>query len=742
MKSLHTYEGVVEEIIFTNEANGYTVCELKCGKEVITAVGYMPFINVGETLKVSGKWVTHQDYGEQLKVELYEKLLPETSQAIEKYLASGLIKGVGPATAKKIVKKFGEDTLNIIRHSPQRLSEVKGINLDKALAIGQAFSEQSGLRDVVMFFQEFGISPAYSAKIYKALGKDTIDQIKANPYRLSDEMFGIGFKTVDRIAMSLGIDPSSKYRLESGVKYVLSKAAANGHTYIDENLLREYTSNLLEINIESIENVLVSLLVDKAIYVEKEGGTERVYLSSFYYAEVGVSRKLLELSNVEFKGDMSDFEERIKEVQKKEGIILAGKQKEAVREALTSGVLVITGGPGTGKTTIIRSIVNLLEAEGYDFALAAPTGRAAKRMSDATGYEAKTIHRLLEIGYSGNEEELSFAKNEANPIEADVIIIDEMSMVDILLMNHLLKAIEPGTRLILVGDVDQLPSVGPGNVLRDIINSSVIKTVRLTEIFRQAGESMIVVNAHKINNGEMPVLNEKDKDFFFISRRTHADIVNTIVELCTRRIPDTYGYDPMRHIQVLTPMRKGPAGVAALNIELQKNLNPKEKYKKEKAFRDYMFREGDRVMQIKNNYNLKWRKNDDETFEGTGVFNGDTGIISEIDSEEQRVVVAFDDEKTAEYDFTILDELEPAFAVTIHKSQGSEFPVVIIPVYPGPQVLMTRNLLYTAVTRARELVVLVGGRDCLEEMVSNDREAGRNSALAEKLKKCRVLIYE
>lgn len=739
---MHTYEGVVEEIIFTNDVNGYTVCELKCGKEVITAVGYMPFINVGETLKVSGKWVTHQDYGEQLKVELYEKLLPETTQAIEKYLSSGLIKGVGPATAKKIVKKFGEDTLNIIRHNPQRLSEIKGINLDKALAIGQAFSEQSGLRDVVMFFQEFGISPVYSAKIYKTFGKDTIEQIKANPYRLSDEMFGIGFKTVDRIAMSLGIDPSSKYRLESGVKYVLSKAAANGHTYIDENLLREYTSKILEVNIESIENVLVSLLVDKSIYVEKEGETDRVYLSSFYYAEVGVSRKLLELSNVEFNADMSDFEDRIKEVQKKEGIILAGKQKEAVREALTSGVLVITGGPGTGKTTIIRSIVNLLEGEGYDFALAAPTGRAAKRMSDATGYEAKTIHRLLEIGYSGNEEELSFAKNEANPIEADVIIIDEMSMVDILLMNHLLKAIEPGTRLILVGDVDQLPSVGPGNVLMDIINSSVIKTVRLTEIFRQARESMIVVNAHKINNGEMPVLNEKGKDFFFIVRRTHVDIVNTIVELCTRRIPDTYGYDPMRHIQVLTPMKKGPAGVAALNIELQKNLNPKEKHKNEKAFKDYSFREGDRVMQIKNNYNLKWRKIDDETFEGTGVFNGDTGIISEIDSEEQRIVVAFDDEKTAEYDFTILDELEPAFAVTIHKSQGSEFPVVIIPVYPGPQVLMTRNLLYTAVTRARDLVVLVGNRDCLEEMVKNDREAGRNSDLAEKLKKCRVLIYE
>jgi exodeoxyribonuclease V alpha subunit len=733
---LHTFEGVIEEIIFSNEINGYTVCELKNDKDIITAVGFMPFINVGELLKVSGKWVTHPDYGEQLKVESYEKMLPKTIEAIERYLSSGLIKGVGPITAKKIVEKFGEDTLSIIKSYPNKLAEIKGINLDKALNIGQVFIEQSGLRDVVMFFQNYGISPAYSARIYKNFGVDTIEIIKSNPYRLSDEIHGINFKTTDIIAKSLGIEPFSKYRISSGIKYVLSKAASNGHTYINDTDLREYTSNLLEINIESIDNELVSLFVEKSICMEQHENGTRVYLSAFYQAEVGVCRKLVELTSIGFNGDISDFEDRVRDVQKKEGIILAEKQKEAVREALVNGVLVITGGPGTGKTTIIKSIVSILNSEGYEFALAAPTGRAAKRMSDATGYEAKTIHRLLEIGYSGNDEELVFAKNEANPIEADIIIIDEMSMVDILLMNHLLKAVAPGTRLILVGDVDQLSSVGAGNVLRDIIKSTVVKTVRLTEIFRQAQESMIVVNAHRINNGETPFLNKKDKDFFFVERRSPLDIVKAVVELCSRRIPDTYGYDPMSQIQVLTPMRKGPSGVASLNVEIQKILNPQARNKLEKTLGGFVLREGDRVMQIKNNYNLRWEKINGSNQEGTGVFNGDTGIIEKIDEEEQSVVVVFDDEKTVTYDFSILDELEPAFAVTIHKSQGSEFPVAIIPVFSGPQVLMTRNLLYTAVTRAKDLVILVGVKDCLYDMIKNDREAARNSDLSGKLLKC------
>jgi len=733
---LITFEGIIEEIIFTNEINGYTVCELKGEKETITAVGFMPFINVGEILKVSGNWITHPDYGEQLKVEFYEKILPKTLEAIEAYLASGLIKGIGPASAKKIVKRFGEDTINIIEFHPEKLSEIKGISYEKALRIGRAFQEQKELRNIVMFFQEYGISPTYCAKIYQIYGKDAIEVIRNNPYKLSDEAIGISFKTSDRIARSLGIDPKSKFRICSGIKYVLFYIAMDGHTFVEDDKLKEYTSKLLEVDMDDISDALISLMLDKSIYIERSDTSSRVYLSPFYNAEANTARKLAQLSSVKYVGDLSGFDEKILEVQKKEGIILTQNQKDAVKEALINGVLIITGGPGTGKTTIIKSIINLLSAEGYDVMLAAPTGRAAKRMTEATGFEAKTIHRLLEIGYTAKEEELVFARNEDNPIDADVVIIDEMSMVDILLMNHLLKAVEIGTRLILVGDVDQLPSVGPGKVLQDLINSEVIKTVRLKEIFRQAGESLIIVNAHRINNGEKPILNNRDKDFFFVTRNSAEDIVKTIVDLCTRRIPNAYGFEPMKEIQVLTPVRKGPIGVGSLNAELQALLNPKDKNKKEKIFRDFLFREGDRVMQIKNNYNLRWQKDDSRGSEGTGVFNGDTGIIREIDDEEQKIVVYFDDEKIVDYGFSILDELEPAFAVTIHKSQGSEFPVVIVPIFPGPQVLMTRNLLYTAVTRAKNLVVLVGNRDYLDIMINNAREANRNSGLADKLRLC------
>ena len=733
MYILVTYEGIVEEIIFTNEINGFTVCEIQNDEDTIIAVGFMPFINVGETLKVTGKMVNHPDYGEQLKVEMYEKTLPKTIEAIEKYLGSGLIKGVGPATAKKIVKRFGEDTLNVIQFHPEELSTIKGVKLEKALRIGEAFAEQKELKDVVMFLQEYGISPSFSAKIYKHFGSDTIEKIRSNPYILAEEIHGITFKTADRIAKSIGIDPNSEHRITSGIKYVLSQAAVGGHTFLRSDNLIEYTSNLLDVDISNIDNMLVSLIMDKSVYVEKCEDYNRVYLSSFYNAELGVARRLFDMSMVEFKGDLKNFDKKIEAIQKKEGIVLADKQKEAVREALINGVLVITGGPGTGKTTIIKTIISLLDGEGYEVALAAPTGRAAKRMTEATGYEAKTIHRLLEIGYAGDEDQLVFMKTESNPIEADVVIIDEMSMVDILLMNNLLKAVAYGTRLILVGDVDQLPSVGPGNVLCDIIKSGIIKTVKLTEVFRQAQESMIVVNAHSINRGEQVILNEKDKDFFLVSRNTPMEIAKTILELCRERIPNCYGFDPVRDIQILTPMRKGIVGVSNLNKELQKILNPQSKNKREKAFRDFLFREGDKVMQIKNNYNLKWEKKDNPLENGTGVFNGDTGIICEIDSEEQKIVVCFEDEKIVNYDFTILDELELAYAVTVHKSQGSEFPVVIMPVFSGPQVLMTRNLLYTAVTRARNLVILTGTKKCLEDMIQNDRETNRNSDLVGKL---------
>jgi len=728
-------EGTIEDIIYTNEANGYTVCEIRSGKDTVTAVGYMPFINEGETIKASGRWVSHQDYGEQFKVELYEKVLPQTVEAIEKYLSSGIVKGVGPATAARIVAKFGTQTLEIISTSPQRLSEIKGISLEKATAIGQALDEQRGLREVVMFLQEYGISASVSIKIYKAYAEMAVPRIKENPYRLCEDIFGIGFKTADRIAMKLGIDSSSKFRIKSGIRYILSHAASNGHTYLPEDLLKEHARDLLGTEVLDIEDALISLIFDKSVMTEKSTETNHIYLSSFYNAEQSVCKRLLELSQTHFNANLSDFEEKLERLQTDEGIELAQMQREAIRETMTSGVLVITGGPGTGKTTIIKSIISLLNGDGHKVVLAAPTGRAAKRMSDATGFESRTIHRLLEISYAGDDKELIFQRNENNPIEADVIIIDEMSMVDILLMNHLLKAVSPGSRLILAGDADQLPSVGAGSVLEDIINCNAIKTVRLTEIFRQAGESMIIVNAHRINKGEIPFLNARDKDFFFVSRNGFDSIVHTVVDLCSRRLPDTYGFDPMKDIQVLSPSKKSPAGVVNLNLELQKVLNPADHRKREKVFRDYVFREGDRIMQVKNNYVLRWEKLENKLTDGIGVFNGDVGLIRKINEEEQNIEVLFDDERLAEYDYSILDEIEPAFAVTIHKSQGSEFPVIVMPVFAGPRVLMTRNLLYTAVTRAKTMVVLVGDEGSLHNMVENERETLRYSGLLKKLKR-------
>lgn len=728
-------EGTVEDIIYKNESNGYTVCEIRSEKEIVTAVGYMPFVNAGETLKVSGKWVVHPDYGEQLKVELYQKILPQTVDAIEKYLASGVVKGVGPATAAKIVQKFGSSTLEVISTDPKQLSEIKGISLDKALRIGQALEEQRGLREVVMFLQEYGINPSVSVKIYNTYADMAISKIKENPYRLCEDIFGIGFRTADRIAMKLGIDPSSSFRTRSGIKYILSQASSHGHTYLPENILKKWAQDLLGTEALDLEDALISLIFDRVVQVEKHDDTNHVFLSSLYYAEQGVCKRLLALSQLRFNSGLENFDEKLERLQRDEGIQLDRMQSEAIREAMTNGVLVITGGPGTGKTTIIKGIIKLLMEDGYRISMAAPTGRAAKRMSEATGFEARTIHRLLEIGYCGDESELLFQRNEENPIEADVIIIDEMSMVDIVIMNHLLKAIPAGSRLILVGDADQLPSVGAGCVLQDIINCGAIKTVRLSEIFRQAGESMITVNAHRINRGEVPILNDRDKDFFFLPRTSLDSIVRTVVELCSRRLPLKYGVDPLKDIQVLSPTRKGPAGVASLNVELQRVLNPAGPRKKEKAFRGYVFREGDRVMQVKNNYTLRWVRPENSYIDGVGVFNGDMGIIHSIDEDTSCLKVLFDDERLVEYDYSILDEIEPAFAVTVHKSQGSEFPVVIIPVFPGPQVLMTRNLLYTAVTRAKRLLVMVGYEGVLHEMVSNKREALRYSSLSDKLKR-------
>lgn len=729
--------GIIEEVVFRNEDNGFTVIEVRDeeSRTVVTAVGSLPYANAGEKVHIVGEWVMHPDYGQQLKVYTMESMAPATLDGLEKYLASGLIKGVGPTTARKLVERFGMDVLDVIEFYPERLMEVEGIGPAKAEMIAASYAEHREIREVMIFLQSHGISTAYAIKIYKMYGNDAIDIIRENPYRLADEVAGIGFKTADKIAQNLGVAFDSPYRIEAGVKYVLSQAAADGHTYLPKDVVVEQASLLLGVDKGLVENAVAALAIKQSIFVENIEGQTAVYFAPFYYAEVGVCRRLVELSMVDVRPAAFDMEGMLRRFQKEEGMLLAFKQREAVMEALSNGVTVITGGPGTGKTTIINCIIKLMEQQGMTVVLAAPTGRAAKRMTEATGREAKTIHRLLE--YSYGKEGPYFQKDEDNPILADAVIIDEVSMVDILLMNHLLKAIVPGTRLILVGDVDQLPSVGPGNVLKDIIASGVIKVVRLTEIFRQAQESMIVLNAHRINQGLMPQLNVKGSDFFFVRRETPQQILNTVLELICRRLPAFAYYNPLKDIQVLVPMRKGDIGVNNLNVELQKVLNPPSPDKQEKLFRNTLFREGDKVMQIRNNYRTSWKRKVHGMVveEGQGVFNGDIGYIAAIDHEEQSMTVIFDDDKEVVYDFSQLDELELAYAISIHKSQGSEFPVAIIPLAWGPPMLMTRNLLYTAVTRAREMVVIVGRERAIEAMVRNDYVEKRYSGLMHHFRK-------
>ncbi len=731
---METVEGLIESIIYANEQNGYTVCELRSGRKLITVVGYMPEINEGETLKVNGVWVNHQDYGQQLKAEYFERVLPTEISAIERYLASGVIKGIGAKTAKRIVELFGKETFSILEFEPERLETIKGMTHKKAMAVSEIFKAQQGMRTVTMFFQKYGISALYASKIYKLYGANSIDEIKGNPYKLTDEKIGIGFKTADKMAVAVGIDRVSKFRIQSGVKYVLSRAAMDGNTYLPQTLLLNLSSELLGVRLEEIEDVLVLLALEDSIYVEKNTDNEaRIYLSAFQQAELGICNRLKMMSLCTLELEDIKLNAKIKTIEETEGIQLAKKQKEAIIKALKSRVMVITGGPGTGKTTIIKCILSLLQEEGLKTLLAAPTGRAAKRMSEATGFEAKTLHRLLEMAYSPDSDKPVFNRGEDNPIDADIIIVDEMSMVDTLLMYYLLKAIETGTRLILVGDMDQLPSVGAGRVLADIIESQQIDTVKLDEIFRQAQESMIVVNAHRINAGEYPKINIKGKDFFFMKKNSGEDIVSAIVDLCDRRLPQSYGYNSIKDIQVLTPTKKGSIGVINLNNALQQVLNPSQKGKAEKTVRDFVLREGDRVMQIKNNYSLKWIDINNSNIKGEGVFNGDMGIISKIDEDMKVVTVEFDDDRVADYDYDLLDELQLSYAITIHKSQGSEFPVVIIPMYSMPPMLMNRNLLYTAVTRAKTLVILVGWDSIMCKMVDNKKENERYSALKDKL---------
>lgn len=733
-------QGTIYDVVFRNEQNGYSVVELESERNIITVVGCFAYVNIGETIKIYGTWVQHPDYGKQFKMESYNTVTPSTLYGIEKYLASGLIAGIGPHTAKKIVEKFGMDTFDIIQYYPDRLSEVEGIGAKKAEKIFEAFQEQKELKDIMMFLEQYDISPTYAVKIYKAYGVNTIAEIKENPYKLADDIFGIGFKMSDRIALNMGIPADSEHRISSATKYSMNWFHSNGHTYAPQEDLCRITSELLGVDEEIVQENIIKLFINKDLVVESLGDVRAVYSTTFFRAEAGVARRLLQLRMYNLSKLNVDVEEELKKLESSHGITLAENQKMAVKEAMSNGVLVVTGGPGTGKTTTIKTIIDMFERKGMSVLLAAPTGRAAKRMQEATGKEAKTLHRLLEFGFGDNDEDMFFQKNEDSPLECDAIIVDEVSMIDIILMNNLLKAVAEGTRLILVGDMDQLPSVGPGNVLRDIIESESVPIVRLNEIFRQAQESLIVVNAHRINHGEEPILDQKQKDFFFMRQDEQGAIVDTIVELCRERLPKYYKTTFMEGIQVLSPMKKGPCGIISLNNELQKMLNPAAPNKREKQFRDFTFRVGDKVMQIKNNYKMKWQSIVDFEKEGEGVFNGDMGVIISIDPESQVIEVVYDNEKLVRYDFVLLDELELAYALTVHKSQGSEFPILVMPVTYGPKMLLTRNLLYTALTRAKQIVVLVGSEKYVHQMIENNHITKRYSGLKTRMIKMAEML--
>lgn len=735
-------EGTIEDIIFRNESNGYTVAKLNTSDGLVTIVGNVALINLEELVEVEGDWVYHNTFGEQLNFSSIKTIVPSTLKGIENYLASGLLPYVGPKTAKLIVDRFGLNSLDTIQYNPEKLKEIPGIGDKKLDRISKAYEEQRELRDIMVYLQQYDISVNNGIKIYKTYGKETIKIISENPYRLSEDVYGIGFKTADAIARKMGIDLNSPYRAEAGLRYIMLESAGQGHCYLPKEELISKTTKLLDIDIEIIEDSLKDLAFRNNFHLKKEAEEVIVYYAPYHVAENNVARKIVELSRVEFEDIEVDVEKKIKEIEEKNKIEFGKKQIDAIKESLNNGLMVITGGPGTGKTTTINAIIEIYEDLGYKVVLGAPTGRAAKRMTETSGRESKTIHRLLEFSYM--EADMAFNKDEDSPLDGDLIIIDEASMIDILLMNSLLKAINPGTRLILVGDIDQLPSVGAGNVLKDIIDSESIRVTMLDEIFRQAEESMIIVNAHRINKGKNPILNKKDKDFYFENQFDTESILKTIIDLNLDRLPKFYDMDPIKDIQVLTPMKKGDVGINSLNKHLQNALNPTSKEKPEKQIGDEVFRLGDKVMQIKNNYNTEWKilKDGQELERGQGVFNGDFGFISHIDNEGMFLTILFDDEKEVEYSFNQLDEVKLAYATTVHKSQGSEFPVVIMPIYWGPPMLLTRNLIYTAITRARQLVVLVGMEKYLHMMIKNNRIANRYSSLDKKIRESINIFYK
>ena len=730
-----TINGFVEKVVYRNTENGYTVVNISVEGDDVVCTGYFSDITEGDQIIAEGSFVEHKQYGIQFTVASYEIKEPETSVAMEKYLGSGIIKGVGPALSAKIVKKFGDETFNIIEREPERLAEIKGITEKKAIEIGSQFEEKKEFRNAMIFLNQYGVSNALAMKIYKEYGIKVMKIVRENPYRLADDIAGVGFKTADEIALRMGFSPESSMRMKAGISFALSMAASNGHTYLLYEDLYEESKRLLGISEAEFENDIYELTIERKIVLKEVKGERRVYNNNLYYMELTVARKLLDL-NAKSENNYKVMEAKVKEVEAKTGIKLGDLQRKAVYEAVESGLVIITGGPGTGKTTTINAIIKLFEMQNMEILLAAPTGRAAKRMTETTGMEAQTIHRLLEL--NGNPEEggsMRFERNELNPLEADVIIIDEMSMVDIYLMYSLLKAVTVGTRLILVGDVNQLPSVGPGKVLKDIISSEKFNVVRLSEIFRQAAESDIITNAHKINAGQSIRLDNKSKDFFMLSMSSSLQIQRALVSLIAEKLPpyvDATKYD----IQVLTPSRKGELGVENLNKILQQYINPPAPGKREKQWGEVIFRENDKVMQIKNDYQMEWKivtKKGLTIKEGSGVFNGDCGIIREINEFAGTVTVEFDEGKIVEYTGATLEELELAYAITIHKSQGSEYPAVIIPLLNAPRPLLNRNLLYTAVTRARKCVTIVGSENSVNEMIQNESEMKRNSGLVDSI---------
>ena len=733
-KTVESLAGYVEHIIYRNADNGYTVLNLVSGEDEITCVGIFSAIAEGENIEAQGEYTEHPTYGQQFKVTSFEEKAPEDEEAIERYLGSGAIKGIGLAMAARIVRRFKEDTFRIIEEEPERLAEIKGISNRKAMEIASQVNEKRDLRQAMIFLQQYGITMNLAVKVYQAYGQDVYGIIRENPYRLADDIDGVGFRTADEIAARVGIRMDSDFRVRSGILYTLLQASGEGHTYLPETELTPRASKLLNVTAEQVEKQYMDLAIERKIILKQMEDQTQIYAASFYYMEANTATMLKRL-NVSYDVSDAEIEQQIRGIEKKSGMTLDEHQVTAVKEAVRNGLLVITGGPGTGKTTPINTIIRYFELEGLEIFLAAPTGRAAKRMSETTGFEARTVHRMLELN-GGAEGSGGFERDESNPLEADVIIVDEMSMVDISLMYSLLKAISVGTRLILVGDVNQLPSVGPGSVLRDIIQSHACNVVMLTKIFRQASTSDIIVNAHKINHGEEVILDNKSMDFFFLKRYDADVIINVVLQLIKQKLPkfvDATPYD----IQVLTPMRKGLLGVERLNGILQRYMNPPANDKVEKEYGSTVLREGDKVMQTKNNYQLAWEirtKFGLTVDKGLGIFNGDMGIIRQINDFAEQMIIEFDEGRMVEYPYKLLDELELAYAITIHKSQGSEYPAVVIPLLGGPMMLMNRNLLYTAVTRARKCVTLVGNEVTFQQMIRNTSQQKRYSGLCDRLK--------